>query len=190
MTEVQNDPEEEKVDADKFVESGDEVTDALNRILSLSNAVEDDMNERRERFQDFNRDTVKKSVSWESSALEQPVTKENDSILTSSEENSRNMKLDLNLNEAKISDINSNRAEPVISPDPVLANENDASASWEIEMSGAKSTSNGKPSKRLLALSQARAQKTGEKYIPPRVLVSCNQIAQRKVLDLKRWYVY
>ncbi|XP_052784533.1 basic immunoglobulin-like variable motif-containing protein isoform X2 [Mya arenaria] len=70
-----------------------------------------------------------------------------------------------------------------------------AGASWEVELGNersriavARSGLDGKLNKRLQALTQARSQNSGERYIPPRVLVSANQIAQRKVLDLKRWY--
>ena len=58
-------------------------------------------------------------------------------------------------------------------------------ACWDIDVSAGKGSS--KNSKRLQALRQARTRNIGEKYLPPKVLVSANQIADRKVLDLKRW---
>jgi hypothetical protein len=66
--------------------------------------------------------------------------------------------------------------------------ENTGGASWDIDFNEGK-LPGGKTSSRLEALKRARTQHSGEKYVPPKVLVSANQIAQRKVLDLKRWYV-
>ena len=82
-----------------------------------------------------------------------------------------------------------------------LTNENTASGSggftfasklkatselWDIEVSSL--SSGKKPStKRAEALKNAKTQHDGEIYVPPKALVSANQIAQRKVLDLKRW---
>ena len=61
------------------------------------------------------------------------------------------------------------------------------SASWDVEISSFSSSK--KPSKRAEALKNARTQHEGEVYTLPKVLASVNQIAQRKVLDLKRWLV-
>lgn len=67
------------------------------------------------------------------------------------------------------------------------SNHNAEGASWDIDLSECQVPAK-KLTKRLEALKQARTQHTADKYVPPKVLVSASQIAQRKVLDLKRWY--
>ena len=120
-----------------------------------------------------------KRVTWESNVKDISLDKNK-----SDEENRLNEERDI------IRDQNLN-----------LTNENTASASgdftfesklkatsesWDIEVSGFSSGTK-KPSKRAEALRNARTQHDGEDYVPPRVLATANQIAQRKVLDLKRW---
>lgn len=130
-----------------------------------------------------------KKVTWEKTEAENTINEDKAVRLQSLKEDSfRPHNLDLNLNE-KLKPVKKFLTDDSSSENdtPEAVDEGKSvktGASWDIDFSAGNS---GKPSKRLQALKQARTQCSGERYDPPKVMVSANQIAQRKVLDLKRW---
>lgn len=171
---------EEKIDSQRNVE-----VEAQRLIENIEKTLADSI----EPFENAAKDRVKK-VTWEITEAENTINEDKAVRLQSLKDSGhRPINLDLNLNEKVVvgkkflPDDSSSENESPIAIDN--RNSGKAGASWDIDFLAGKT---GQPSKRLQALKQARTQGSGERYVPPKVMVSANQIAQRKVLDLKRWY--
>ncbi|XP_052216537.1 basic immunoglobulin-like variable motif-containing protein isoform X2 [Dreissena polymorpha] len=155
--------------------------------------------ERVESFENSLQENMKKSVSWKTKqtiSIEKGASNSEDVKLVDSEsgqgdgksENPKNLFLDLgHLDPDPADDIEEDSLDEEEESSSAIKGDSKCAA-WEVDVSSHTESYSGLNSKRLEALNRARAQKTGEAYLPPRVLVSTNQIAQRKVLDLKRWY--
>ncbi|XP_053404168.1 basic immunoglobulin-like variable motif-containing protein isoform X2 [Mercenaria mercenaria] len=174
---------------DKLSELSDQETDVLQALRNTGENVTEGV----ESFKSATKDRLKK-VTWEMTDAENTINEDKAERLHSlslKSDDDRPNNLDLNLNE-KIPEIkkflpgdSSSEDESPLATE--ATNSGKAGASWDIDITAGTSGSS-KPSKRLQALKRARTQGCGERYVPPKVMVSANQIAQRKVLDLKRWY--
>ena len=154
------------------LELSNETFERIERLCQESSA---EVTERAETFENPVRTTVKKQVTWESNVKD-------NSLAENRLNEEKDFERDRNFNLA-----NHFEVEDTGSGDTVLTNQKVTGASWDVEISGFAPSK--KPTKRSEALKNARTQQTGEIYSPPKVLVSTNQIAQRKILDLKRWLV-
>lgn len=175
--------------ADRQNEDDEKLTFDLNRSLDLSDETFERLEQLCEATEN-EREALQVEPSQTASVKLKRVTWENDVKDGISNEN--HLCEENRLNEEKDFERDKN---------PNLANESTfkgsggyissrlkaTSASWDIEVSAFSSSR--KPTKRAEALKNARIQRQEEVYIPPRVLSSASQIAQRKVLDLKRWFV-
>lgn len=155
----------------------------------------DNVNDHVETFENSQRETVKKSVSFRQNGSKNPKTEKLSFPLKGEGDGSRQFFLELSNdnddNDVEKDSLDEDEGEEQDNVgtvrDVTVANKQKSGACWDIEMSGVKGAGTGKMSKRMQALRQARTQSIGERYVPPKVLVSANQIAERKVLDLKRW---
>ena len=179
-------------DIDKILDNLNDLVDQETDFLQVLRDNRESSTERVESFKNTTKERLKK-VTWETTDAENTINEDKATrlhCLSLNTEGNRPSNLDLNLNE-KIPEVkNFLRADCSSEDESPLATDvkhsGKTSASWDIDLTSGK-TGSGKPSKRILALKQARTQSSGERYVPPKVMVSANQIAQRKVLDLKRW---
>jgi ElaB/YqjD/DUF883 family membrane-anchored ribosome-binding protein len=184
--------DDKKEDIEKILNDLNDLVDQETDFLQVLRDSSENSTERVESFKDTTKDRLKK-VSWETTEAENTINEDKATRLhcmSLNSEDARPNNLDLNLNE-KISEVtnflpadSSSEDESPLATDVMHSGK--TGASWDIDITGGQ-TGSGKQSKRMLALKQARTQSTGERYVPPKVMVSANQIAQRKVLDLKRW---
>ncbi|KAL4220180.1 hypothetical protein ACF0H5_020588 [Mactra antiquata] len=183
------DNEDDKINNELIAESVATIvnTDIGNKDFHDRADLDDNFIERKEVFENSDKEFVKKRVTWELKLADTDFNPaEADTVKSDGE---RPAHLDLNLNEKLYKDdlftpeADSDNESPLATGDSL---EKKVPTSWDIEITGKPPSA--KQSKRLEALKTARTRSTGEKYIPPKVLVSANQIAERKVLDLKRWY--
>ncbi|XP_060573480.1 basic immunoglobulin-like variable motif-containing protein isoform X2 [Ruditapes philippinarum] len=185
--------DDKKEDIEKILNDLNDLVDQETDFLQVLRDSSENSTERVESFKNTTIDRLKK-VSWETTEAENTINEDKATRLhcmSLNSEDARPNNLDLNLNE-KISEVKnflpadtSSEDESPLATDVMHSGK--TGASWDIDITGGQ-TGSSKPSKRMLALKQARTQRAGERYVPPKVMVSANQIAQRKVLDLKRWY--
>ena len=160
-----------KLQLENSLELSDETFERIERLCNESSAI---ISETRSVLEGPPiKTSAKKQVTWESNVKDNSV---NDNIVNEE----RILERDRNLNKA-------NHNSVLGSPDIDSTNQKATGAAWDIAVGDFSKSK--KPSKRAEALRSARHQTFGEPYIPPKVLASASQIAQRKVLDLKRWYI-
>ena len=158
-----------KLQLENSLELSDETFERIERLCNESSAI---ISETRSVLEGPPiKTSAKKQVTWESNVKDNSV---NDNIVNEE----RILERDRNLNKA-------NHNSVLGSPDIDSSNQKATGAAWDIAVGDFSKSK--KPSKRAEALRSARHQTFGEPYIPPKVLASVSQIAQRKVLDLKRW---
>lgn len=175
--------------ADNEAKVSDNMTKLARENSNDSLANEETIIARHEVSENAEKDHMKKKVTWGSK-----LSDNNTSIdefeqlepLVLKGDGDRPTNLDLNLNE-KVDKVDlftpeGNSDESSMASEFTI--EKYVPTSWEIDCGKPPSS---KQSKRLEALKQARSRSSRERYTPPKVMVSANQIAQRKVLDLKRW---
>ena len=160
-----------KLQLENSLELSDETFERIERLCNESSAI---ISETRSVLEGPPiKTSAKKQVTWESNVKDNSV---NDNIVNEE----RILERDRNLNK-------SNHNSVLGSPDIDSTNQKATGAAWDIAIGDFSKSK--KPTKRAEALRSARHQTFGEPYIPPKVLASASQIAQRKVLDLKRWYI-
>ena len=160
-----------KLQLENSLELSDETFERIERLCNESSAI---ISETRSVLEGPPiKTSAKKQVTWESNVKDNSV---NDNLVNEE----RILERDRNLNKA-------NHNSVLGSPDIDSTNQKATGAAWDIAVGDFSKSK--KPSKRAEALRSARHQTFGEPYIPPKVLTSASQIAQRKVLDLKRWYI-